>query len=77
MFCRTYQLLEHAEDWRERVNIIIDLAEMALQQKVTTYIINIDTDELVDWVVGADEDSASVEDDDNELGNGLDPNEDI
>ena len=33
--------------------------------------------ELVDWVVGADEDSASVEDDDNELGNGFDPNEDI
>ena len=38
---------------------------------------NIDTDELTDWVVGADEDSASVEDDDNELGNGLDPNKDI
>ena len=26
-----------------------------------------DTDELIDWVVGADEDTASMEDDDNEL----------
>ena len=33
--------------------------------------------ELTDWVVGADKDSASVEDDDNELGNGLNSNKDI
>ena len=50
---------------------------MALQLEVTTYIINIDTDELTDWVVGADEDSAGVEDGDNELGNGLNSNKDI
>ena len=47
---------------------------MALQLEVTTYIINIDTGELIDWVVGADEDGTSVGDDNNELGNGLDPN---
>ena len=47
---------------------------MALQLEVTTYIMNIDTDELTDW---ADEDGASVEDDDNELGNGLNANKDI
>ena len=53
-----------------------DLAEMAVEEQVTTDItqLDMDTDELIDWVVGVDEDIKSMEDDDNELGNGLEPN---
>ena len=46
-----------------------DLAEMAVE--ATDIIqLDIDTGELIDWVVGVDE---SMEDDKNELGNGLEP----
>ena len=52
----------------------IGLAEMALLE-VTTDItqLGMDTDELIDQVVRADEDTASM-DDDNQLGNGSEPN---
>ena len=44
--------------------------------EVTTDItrLNMDTDELIDLVVGVDEDTESMEDDDNELGKDLEPN---
>ena len=53
-----------------------DLAEMAVEEQVTTNItqLDMDTDELIDWVVGVDEDTESMEDDNNELGNGVEPN---
>ena len=43
-----------------------DLAEIALEETVSTDItqLDIDTDELVDWVFGEEEDSASEDDDD-------------
>ena len=44
-----------------------DLSEIALEEEVTADItrLDTDTDELIDWVFGADmEDTASVEDDD-------------
>ena len=53
-----------------------NLAEMAVEEQVTTDItqLDMDTDELIDWVVGVDEDIESMEDDNNEPGNGLEPN---
>ena len=50
-----------------------DLSEIALEEEVTADItqLDTDTDELIDWVFGADmEDAASVEDDD-EVGSSL------
>ena len=44
-----------------------DLSEIAIEEEVTadTTQLDTDTDELIDWVFGADmEDTASVEDDD-------------
>ena len=45
----------------------IDLAEMVLEEGVMDITqLDIDTDELIDWVFGADDNTASVENDDNE-----------
>ena len=40
---------------------------MAVEEQVTTDItqLDMDTDELIDWVVGVDEDTESMEDDNN------------
>ena len=46
---------------------------MAVEEQGTTQL-DMDTDELIDWVVGVDEDTESMEDDNNELENGLEPN---
>ena len=45
-----------------------DLAEIALEETVSTDItqLDMDTDELVDWVFGEEEDSASEDDDDDD-----------
>jgi len=66
-----YQLHKHAWNWREGD---LDLAEIAIEEEVTTdkAQLDTDTDELLDWVFGTElEDTASVEDGD-ELGNSSD-----